>query len=171
MPSRMDSMLSTGMGKMKAVKARLKGLVGVFKTLTEQHGEVAALLERAKSSDEKFTELWPYIKRELVSHEKAEVRELYPYLRIYPETRALADHHDAEAGQLEWLIGKIDELPIGSQERKDRYTELVDMVLHHASEEEGEIFPKAQDCMGKELARQVDAKFQATKKVIADQVV
>lgn len=170
MPNRMDSMLSTGMGKMKAVKAGLKGLVGVFRTLTEQHGEVAVLLERAKASNEKFTELWPFLKKELISHEKAEVRELYPYLRIYPETRALADHHDAEAGKLEWLIAKIDELPIGAQERRDRYDELVEMVVHHASEEESEIFAKAQDCMGKDLARQVDAKYQATKKVIADQV-
>lgn len=171
MPNRMDSMLSTGMGKMKAVRARMRGLVGVFKTLSEQHGEVAALLERAKSSDEKFTALWPFIKKELVSHEKAEVRELYPYLRIYPETRALADHHDAEAGRLEWLIGRIDQLPIGSQERRNRYTELVDVVLHHATEEESEIFPKAQEAMGKDLAREVDAKFLATKKAIADQVI
>ena len=168
--NRMDSVLSTGMGKMKAVKARLKGLVGVFKTLSEQHGEVSMLLERAKASDEKFTELWPVIKKELISHETAEVRELYPYLRIYPETRALADHHDAEARQLEWLIRTIDELPIGSPERRDRYAELVEMVVHHASEEESEIFAKAQDCMGKDLARQVDARFLATKKAIADDV-
>lgn len=106
MPNRMDSMLSHGMGKAKAVKARLTGLVGVFNTLAEQHGEVMALLERAKTSDEKFTHLWPTIKRELISHEKAEVREVYPYLRTYPETRALADHHDTEANELESLIAQ-----------------------------------------------------------------
>lgn len=171
MPNRMDSMLSHGMGKVKAVKARLKGLHGVFRTLAEQHGEVSVLLERAKTSDEKFTELWPTIKRELISHEKAEVRELFPYLRIYPETRALADHHDAEANQLEWLIKQVDELAIGSEQRKDVYQKLIDTVLHHAREEESEIFPKAMECMGKELAGQVDVKFKSTKDQIAKTVM
>jgi hemerythrin superfamily protein len=171
MPTRMDSMLSTGMGKLKAVKARLKGLTGVFKTLTEQHGEVVALLERAKTSDEKFTQLWPTIKRELISHERAEVRELYPYLRIYPETRAMADHHDAEANTLEWLIAQVDELGIGTQERKDTFQRLIDTVVHHASEEESEIFPKAQEEMGKQLARTVDERFLATKEAVAASIV
>src|SRR5512138_490848 len=97
--NRMDSMLSRGLGTFKAVKARLSGLVGIFKTLSEQHGEVTALLERAKLSDERFTELWPEIRRELLSHERAEVRELYPVLRLHAQTVALADHHDAEASQ------------------------------------------------------------------------
>src|SRR5688572_20695081 len=101
MPNRMDSMLSHGMGKMKAMKARLSGLVGVFKTLAEQHGEVKVLLDRAKSSNEKFVELWPTLRTELLSHERAEMRELYPLLRAYPETMLLANHHDAEAGELE----------------------------------------------------------------------
>jgi hypothetical protein len=76
MPSRIDSMLSHGLGKVKEVKARLTGLVGVFATLAEQHGEVAALLQSARRSDEKFAELWPTIRRELISHEHAELREV-----------------------------------------------------------------------------------------------
>jgi len=56
-------------------------------------------------------------------------------------------------------------------ERKDRYSERVETVLHHAAEEESEIFPKAQDCMGKDLARQVDAAFRATRKAVADHVI
>jgi hemerythrin superfamily protein len=171
MPTRMDSVLSQGMGKIKAVKAALKGLTGVFRTLTEQHGEVASLLERAKTSDEKFTQLWPTIKRELISHERAEVRELYPYLRVYTETRAMADHHDAEANTLEWLISQVDELAIGSRERKDAYETLVDTVLHHAAEEESEIFPKAQEEMGKDLARTVDERFRATKAAVANSIL
>lgn len=167
MPNRMDSMLSEGMGKMKAVKARLTGLVGVFKTLAEQHGEVTALLERAKASDEKFTQLWPTIKRELLSHERAELREVYPVLRMHETTRELADHHDAEAQQLEMMIANIDELAIGSSERREMFEQLIDTVLHHAREEESDIFPKAQDAIGKDVAVGLEAKFLAAKQHIA----
>jgi len=170
MPNRMDSILSTGAGVVKSLKARVAGLTGVWRTLAEQHGEVAMLMERAKTSDEKFTELWPTIKRELLSHEKAEVREVYPTLRTSPETRALADHHDAEANQLEHLIKTIDELAIGAQDRRDTFQKLLDTVLHHAKEEENEIFPKAQEAFGKEVAERLDASFKRVKKQVAEAV-
>jgi hemerythrin superfamily protein len=167
MPNRMDSTLSHGMGKVKAVKARLSGLVGVFKTLAEQHGEVTVLLERAKSSNEKFSELWPTIRRELLSHEQAEMREVYPVLRARDATRDLADHHDAEASEMELLITTIDELAIGSSERVEMYERLVDAVQHHAREEETDIFPKAQDAIGKDQAEAMDEKFLSAKQQIA----
>lgn len=166
--NRMDSMLSRGLGTFKAVKARLTGLVGIFQTLSEQHGEVTALLERAKTSDEKFTELWPTIRRELLSHERAEMRELYPILRLHAETVALADHHDAEASQLEQLIAQIDDLGIGTAPRRDLFHTLVDNVRHHAKEEEREIFPTAQRAIGKELTLELDKAFRATKQTIAN---
>src|SRR5262249_48663483 len=96
MPNRMDSMLSKGGGMMKGVKARLEGLTGVFRTLAEQHGEVAAMLKRLQSKPEKKAELWPEIRRELLSHERGEIREVYPVLRQHVQTRALAEHHDQE---------------------------------------------------------------------------
>lgn len=167
MPNRMDSMLSHGMGKVKAVKARLSGLVGVFQTLAEQHGEVTVLLEKAKSSDDKFTQLWPTIRRELISHEKAEMREVYPVLRARDATRQLADHHDAEASQLEQLIASIDECAIGSPARRELYQRLIDTVLHHAREEETEIFPKAQDAIGKDQAEALETRFLTAKQQIA----
>jgi hemerythrin superfamily protein len=168
--NRMDSMLSHGMGKLKAVKARLSGLVGVFKTLAEQHGEVTALLERARVSDERFTELWPVIRRELLSHEKAELRELYPHLRAAATTSALADHHDAEARELEDLIAAIDQLAIGLPERRTMFDRLRDRVQHHAREEEGKIFPEAQKVIGKEEAVRLEKSFLAAKDLIAKTV-
>jgi hemerythrin superfamily protein len=164
----MDSMLSHGMGKIKAVKARLSGLVGVFKTLAEQHGEVTALLESANVNDEKFSQLWPMIRRELRSHEQAELREVYSVLRTHDATRELAGHHDAEASQLEQLIARIDELAIGSSERRQVLQTLIETVRHHAREEEGDIFPKAQDAIGKDQAKLLEAKFLAAKRQLAE---
>jgi hemerythrin superfamily protein len=168
MPSQVDSMMSHGMGKVKEIKARLSGLVGVFATLAEQHGQVAALLERAKRGDDKFAELWPKIRKELISHEQGELREVYPVLRARDATRELADHHDAEAAQLEQLISTIDDLAIGSPTRRERFDQLVDMVLHHAREEETDIFPQAQDALGKEQAEELEAKFLKAKQQIAE---
>ena len=164
MPNRMDSMISKGAGMMKGVKARLDGLHGVFRTLAEQHGEVSAMLKRLQDKPEKKNELWPEIRRELLSHERAEMREIYPVLRQHAQTRALAEHHDQEAADLERLIEHLD-MQVGDWNML--FDQLVDAVIHHANEEENEIFPKAQDAIGDRAAKDLDARFLATKKQIA----
>jgi hemerythrin superfamily protein len=163
MPNRMDHMVAKGMGKVKAAKARISGLVGVFKLLAEQHGQVAALLQRAKTSEDKFTQLWPTIRRELLSHEIAEIREVYPVLRMHADLSDVADHHDREAAEIEQLIGWIQEMAIGSPERHDAYERLVEAVLEHAREEENTIFPRVQQAIGKPAAEALLPKFLATR--------
>lgn len=163
MANRLDHVVSKGVGKVKAAKARMSGLVGVFKVLAEEHGQVAALLERAKTSDDKLAQLWPQIRRELLSHEMAEIREIYPVVRTHAELREIADHHDREAAQLEELIAAIQEMAIGSPERHTAYNHLVDEVLRHAREEEHTIFPKVQQAIGKPTAEGLEAKFLVAK--------
>jgi hypothetical protein len=161
----MDSLLSKGAGKVKGVKARLDGLVGVFQTLAEQHAEVKVLLERLRDKPEKKAELWPEIRRNLLSHERAELREVYPVLRQYTQTRALAEHHDQEAADMELLIEKLD--MVQTLDFQTLYLSLVDSVIHHAEEEEKEIFPKAIAAIGHEAARALDARFLAAQERVA----
>lgn len=164
MSNRMDSMLSKGAGVMKGVKARLEGLTGVFKTLTEQHGEVTAMLKRLQSKPEKKAELWPQIRRELLSHERGEVREVYPVLRQHVQTRALAEHHDQEAAEMERLIEQIDSAV--ADEWRPLFDQLVDAVTNHANQEENEIFPKAQEAIGDKTAKEIEPRFLAAKKQV-----
>jgi hemerythrin superfamily protein len=164
MANRLDSMLSKGAGVMKGVKARLDGLHGVFKTLAEQHGEVSAMLKRLQDRPEKKAELWPEIRRELISHERAEMREIYPVLRQHAQTRALAEHHDQEAAELERLIERLD---VETGDWQALFAQLVDAVVNHANEEENQIFPKAQDAIGDRTTKDLEARFLAAKKQIA----
>jgi hemerythrin superfamily protein len=158
----MDSMLSKGAGVMKGVKARLEGLTGVFKTLAEQHGEVAAMLKRLQSKPEKKAELWPEIRRELLSHERGEIREIYPVLRQHVQTRALAEHHDQEAAEMEHLIERIDTAT--AADWRPLFDQLVDAVIRHANQEEHDIFPKAQEAIGAQATKDLEPRFLAAKK-------
>jgi hypothetical protein len=167
MASRVDEVVAQGMGKMKAAKARIEGLVGVFNTLAAQHGEVAALLKRVQGKPEKRVELWPKIRAELISHEQGEVRELYPVLRQFPETRALADHHDQEARDMTAMIQRLDELDLHGDAWGALFDVLVASVLEHATEdEEHKIFPEAQRVLGEDLARELDAKVLLAKQQV-----
>ena len=149
--------------------ARPEGLIGVFQTLAEQHDAVAALFAQLTASPESRAILWPQIRRELVSHEHSEVRELYPVLRQFETTRALADHHDDEARELDAMIAKLDTLDMQSDDWLEQFTALVATVTHHAKdEEEAEIFPLAQDAIGEARAIELDAKLRIAKQQISE---
>lgn len=162
MPSTTDNLLAKGMEAVKEVKATLEGFHGVFRTLTEQHGEVTAMLKRVQKDNDKRDELWPKIRQELLSHERGEVRVLYPELRKFDATRDLADEHDMEADELENKIAEIDAAPIGEFGRV--FDELVDLVEQHVKLEESTIFPKADDVLGEDRARALDDEFLAAKR-------
>lgn len=167
MPNQMkDRMASTAKGGMAPTG---HGLVGVFQTLADQHDAVAALFAQLMASPDSRAILWPQIRRELVSHEHSEVRELFPVLRQIDQIRALADHHDEEARQLDAMIAQLDTLDVQSHEWMQHFAQLVETVTHHAKdEEEAKIFPIAQRALGEARAIELDAKVRVAKQQISE---
>lgn len=170
MPNRVDSIIAKGTGTAKVVEARLHGLVGVFKVLSEQHGEAGALLKRLKSDPSKRAELWPKIRQELTSHEKAELRVVYPVLREYAACRELAERHDQEASELSMQIEHLDSLG-GPGALSPAWLagldRLLSLVEQHVREEEHEIFPAAMQELGADRAKELEPRFLAAKKELA----
>jgi Hemerythrin HHE cation binding domain len=167
MPTRMDSMISQGTGASKAVEGRPRGLVGVFNTLSEQHAEVSSLLRRVQADASKRAALWPKVRQELLSHEKGELREVYPVLSEHAETRALAMQHDGEASELSMLVERIDATEMSSEEWGMLFDQLIELVEQHVREEELNIFPRAQDVLGAARAKDIEPRFLAAKKQAA----
>src|SRR5262245_63544279 len=99
MPNIMEEFAAHTAGKVGAVAARVKGLTGVFNKLAEQHKEVSALLKRVSMSHEpaKRLELWRMIRTNLLSHERAELREVYPAFQSHPELENIAQQHEQQA--------------------------------------------------------------------------
>jgi hemerythrin superfamily protein len=166
MANPMDQVISKGTGLAHELQARMDGLVGVFATLAEQHGEAGALLKRAKADETKRPELWPTIRAALKAHEQGELREVYPVLRTYAELTALADRHEMEATQLSQTIDRMDAVAPRSPQFAALLDTLIALVDSHVAEEEKQIFPRAQNVIGDVRAKELDARFQATAKQI-----
>ncbi|HEY4180067.1 MAG TPA: hemerythrin domain-containing protein [Kofleriaceae bacterium] len=164
MPNRIDSIKAKTAGTAKAVKAKVEGLSGVFNTLAKQHAEAKSLLENLQKNPEKKADLWPEIRTALISHERAEIRAVYPVLGRYAELHTLTARHNAEADQLEALVGRVDT----NVDWRPAFDELVSTVIAHAEEEELTIFPKALEIIGKESAKDLDTYFQTAQKQIKD---
>jgi hemerythrin superfamily protein len=123
-----------------------------------------------KASPAQRRELWPTIREKLVSHERGEVRELYPELRARPELAELADHHDDEARELDDLIDRIEAMPYDAADWGPMFETLAAAVLRHANEEEKTIFPRAQTVLGADKAKEIDVRFRDSQNKIAAQI-
>ncbi len=168
MPNRMEEAMSKGAGKVKAATARLKGLTGVFNHLAEEHTEANSLLKRAKSAEDpaKQQDIWLKLRKELLSHEQAEMSEVYPELERHAATRQLVAHHNREAEQLERAIAQVDQAAYGTEAWHARLEALEQLLKEHVEKEEQSFFPKAQEALDQETIRDLQQRFELAKKSI-----
>jgi iron-sulfur cluster repair protein YtfE (RIC family) len=172
MPNKMEEFGGKAAGQLKGAVGVVKGFTGIFKTLVQQHGEVSALLSRAKAADEpeKRLDLWSKIRIELLSHERAEMRVLYPELKQHEATRQIAEEHDDEASELEESIQELDSIDAASDDWTQKLEGLIDLVKNHVDDEENEWFPEAKDVIGKELADELNDRFLAQKEAVVEEL-
>jgi hemerythrin superfamily protein len=171
MTSKVEEVASHMMGAMKDVKAKLKGLSGVFAHLMEEHGKMDALLKRVSASSDRAVRetLYPEIRKQLLAHEQGEVRAVYPALAEYQDTSAIASAHSRNATELEAAIADVDALPYSDVGWSPAFERLVKMVEDHVEEEETTYFPKAQEVLGDERAKELLTQFEAAKQLWARQ--
>jgi hypothetical protein len=150
---------------MKAVKATVEGLSGVFKQLTKEHGEVGALLLAVDlSSDVKVRqELFPTIRRQLLAHEKGELRAVYPALEGHAELAAMVVEHDREARELETILNELQVTSYDDVGWGPRFSQLVEAVKHHTTQEENRYFPAASRILGKAEAERLRSRYETAK--------
>jgi hypothetical protein len=165
MLNRTQEVASKAAGAMKAVKATVKGLSGVFKQLTREHGEVSALLRRVKmtSDPQVRRELYPTIRSALLAHETGELRAVYPMFLQYAELEGIARAHEQEATQLGRLITELNAIPYEDDAWSETLGRLSDFVMRHDREEEDEYFPKANRVLGQDVANRLKINYETIR--------
>jgi hypothetical protein len=165
MPNTIEQLSVKAVGTVKAVKAGFNGLRGVFLHLAEEHGEVSAMMKHvSKSNDEQVRrEHYAKIRAELLSHERAELAEVYPSLARYETTREIAELHAREATQLESAIRAVDALDPASAAWGLAFERLLALVEEHVDHEEKHFFPKAQAAIGEQAAEALRTPYENAK--------
>lgn len=168
MANSIDQITAKTMGAMKAVAAGFKGLRGVFLHLAEEHGEVGSLMKHlSKTTDPKVRrEHFPHIRAELLSHEKAELAEVYSVLANTEQLRNVVLEHNEQAHNLEKAIADVDAIDFTSEEWATSFARLLGLVQAHVEEEENDFFPKAQEVIDEEDSKQMLTRYEAAKQSI-----
>jgi hemerythrin superfamily protein len=155
-----------------AVEARFKGLKGVFTKLAEQHHQVSSLLSALEKTDDltRRAALWAEIRRELVSHEQAELVQVYPVLEDYETTREIAHRHTEAASELEAAVQELDGIGFQSDAWRPALERLIAKVRAHVELEEEQLFPRAQEALGDDAARELEAPFERAKELALERL-
>jgi hypothetical protein len=165
MPHRTEAIMSKGMGALRGAKAAIRGLGGVFRKLTEEHGETSALLLRVRrSSDvELRRRLFPILRAELLGHEQGELAEVYPVFMQYRELASYARDHAREAEEIERLLDHLSAMGGGDAAWTHAFDELARLVTHHMKKEEDVYFPAASRVLTKDELRRMLPRYEAAK--------
>jgi hypothetical protein len=168
----MEEVASKVVGGMKAAKAAFEGLSGVFKQLTQEHGEVTALLIRVKMTSDVGVRhnVFPKIRSDLLAHDRAELRAVYPAFAQHPDLEGMAKNHEAEASQLERTLDELSATDYGDESWGSKFERLVGLVEHHVKEEEDEYFPAANRILGKDEAERMKTRYLEAKAQAAQEL-
>lgn len=123
----------------------------LYQLLRQDHQKVKRLFERiddtfgatTKSRERLFSEL----KQELELHSELEESHFYPALEQQEELQDLIEDAREEHAEMAELLAALDEGDKDDEEWASQLEELRETVETHVEEEEGEIFPKAQELL------------------------
>ena len=131
--------------------------------LKQDHREAMGLIERLESINEgsgaggSKEELFGKLKNALKLHTKLEEQIFYPALENFDETRDLIKESYKEHREVDQLLAEMNPT---AGDFADKLSELRGDIEHHVKEEEGEMFPKAEQLLGqsrlREMGRQMD---------------
>jgi hemerythrin superfamily protein len=120
----------------------------ILDMLKEDHEKVKGLFEEFEKADDSRSKarIVETALMELEVHAKLEEGLIYPALREEIDDEDLMDEALEEHHVVHGLINELKKMKPGDERFDAKFTVLGENVKHHIKEEEGEMFPKAEDC-------------------------
>jgi hemerythrin superfamily protein len=147
--------------------APARALVGVFETLVNEHRKAAELMQRIEhQSAESRREAWPILRRQLLSHDRAEELEVYAALEGYDGARDILERHKFESAELEGAINELDAIDYASERWATTLQDIVASFQDHVRDEETEYFPRMQQLLGEGKARELHERFVSAQREV-----
>jgi hemerythrin superfamily protein len=164
----------TGKKKASTTQAPRKKAQGTdaTKLLKEDHAKVKALFEKLEKTTDraiaKRRELFDKIRTELVIHAKVEEEIFYPMVRELRSKDAKELYFEAheEHAIVKMLLRQISEIEPDAETFKAKCKVLMDVVLHHAKEEEREMFREVKARVSTEELKELGMKIEERKEFL-----
>lgn len=141
--------------------------MNVLELLRVDHQSVNTIFQSimlTSSADKaKREELFGTLKEALIKHAHAEEKVFYPPLREQQQSHDIVEEGLHEHHSVEDQIQKMSAIPADSDDWIDAIQHLKECVQHHVKEEETEIFPKAEQLLGRQRLDEMGDEVQQAK--------
>jgi hemerythrin-like domain-containing protein len=120
--------------------------------LKSDHAKVKQLFaqfEAAGEDEKRKGEIFKTIAQELKVHTTIEEEVFYPAVKKMDSDMAL--EAEEEHNIVDWIIAQMKKLSPGDENYDAKFTTLKENVEHHIKEEEEEMFPEAEEKLGKQI--------------------
>ena len=144
-------------GNMKATTL-LKNDHSAVKKLLTAFGHTTARAAQQRQ------ELMDQIAQELEIHSAIEEEIFYPAVKSVRGGQSLVSEAKAEHKKVDSLVAEAQGMSMDTEEVMEKVEELRDAVIHHATEEEREMFPVAEDGLGEQQLEELGEQLAARKK-------
>lgn len=132
--------------------------------LKKDHAKVKQLITRLQSAEENKMALVSLIEQEIKIHSQCEEKIFYPEVKKFDSkiiTESLKEHNEVDS-----ILAELMEMT-GEEDRFDsKVIQLEEALQHHIEEEEGEMFPKAEEKL-KDQLEELGAEIQYYKEELA----
>jgi iron-sulfur cluster repair protein YtfE (RIC family) len=139
----------------------------IYTLLQEDHEKVKSLFDELEETTEralkKRAHLFSELKMELEIHALAEEKYFYPLLKEDDSTHEMALEAVEEHAVVKRLLKELEKDDKGTEEWAAKLKVLKENVEHHVGEEEGDLFKKAKQVIGKDIAEQLAEEVEAFK--------
>ena len=147
--------------------------MNAIELLKEDHKKVSGIFEQLEPTTERATktreELFGKLNQELSIHAKIEESIFYPAIKKAAETRDIVFEGIEEHHVIKMLLKELESMPVDTEQWTAKVKVLKENVEHHVEEEEGDMFPKAQDVLEEEQIDQLGAQMEEMKKQLQGQ--
>lgn len=139
----------------------------IYTVLEGEHNEVSLLFQALEMAPDGLESgrknLFEKLRKELLSHAKAEERTVYDRVREKTSKDALITEARHEHETMEKTLNEIDALDINSDEWMGKIRELKSQVEHHVEEEEDEFFAEMERLFNDDEADAMAKAFHEEK--------
>lgn len=128
--------------------------------LRNDHKTVESLFKKLDKDD---VSVVPEICAALTQHAYIEEQVFYPAVRAEVEDElddvleAVEEHHLVKV-----LVAELESLTPSDETYKAKATVLAELVRHHVEEEEGEMFPRVREALGRRRLTEIGAEMERT---------
>ena len=146
-----------------------------LKRLKQDHDEVKKTLSDLESTTERAektrTEGLATLKSELEVHEAIEEEIFYPALKDHPKTKDIALEGYEEHHVVDMVMGELEGVDVSDETWAAKFAVMKENLEHHIEEEEGEMFPQAEQVFDEAELEELGERMQARKEELQGQRV